>query len=107
MLGPPGGDLDFFSFELPVLVRAGQHKGFSSGGASLVYAGNHIRVLEVVGFGQVGGRKMRAAIGMRMVKADNVFVAAAGQLDRGDQLFRVDAVTPLRRPADILARDGE
>src|SRR5690349_18033362 len=44
---------------------------------------------------------------MRMIKADNAFAAAPGQLERRNHLFRVNAVSVCRRVrAHVLASKG-
>src|SRR5215472_11739486 len=90
---------DFNALRLKALssLRPGQDIGSSKGRAPALHAGDHVRTVKPVGFSQIGGGVVGRMVRMRMVKADDAFTAVSGQLKRGNNLFRINAVTIGRR----------
>src|SRR5438270_4558790 len=88
-----GEDLNALSLEAFFYFRSQQHIRSGERGQALLHAGNHVRAVKPVGFRQVRGRVIGGMIGVGMIKADDVLAAVARQLDGGDHLLGMDAVT--------------
>src|SRR4029077_11055645 len=67
---------------------------------------DHVRTAEPVGFGEVGLRPLRGMVGVRVVEADDVFVAGAAFALDADQFLRVNAVAVLRGVGAGIAAAG-
>src|SRR5437868_2965306 len=64
-----------------------QSKRIGAIGLAFHHAGDDVRTAEPVRFSQIGPRPLRRAIGMRVVKADDVETAGASTALRPNQLF--------------------
>ncbi len=63
---------------------------------ALSHPGDHVGTPDPVCFGQVGLRPLRGVIRVRMIKADDVFVACASFALDADQFPGVDVIAVLR-----------
>src|SRR5579871_1892171 len=71
-------DFNFFVDELFVgFVGSGQLERVRDVGFALGDARDHVRTADPVGFREIGWRPLRGMIGVRVVEADDVFVAVA------------------------------